>query len=236
MNITSMSPSTGRMMKENGTTVNIADLLSKGSAAVSSGKFNIDSFSPRTGRMIREDGTVVNIAELIEQFVNSGGGSVTPEQIQEAVNNYLTQNPVQIKQANETTLGGIKAKQKTTETVEAAIDPETGKIYVPTYPESGGGSSGYVPPNKVSHGTADTTFTLPPNVEHAWDEVAELNLTLQEGEEGKSNIHCVSFISGATPTHLEFSPKATLTKDIEPNGKYTIVILNGIAAVGRGEL
>ena len=47
-------------------------------------------------------------------------------------------------QASENTLGGIKAKAKTTETVEAAIDTATGKIYVPTYPTSGGsGSGGY---------------------------------------------------------------------------------------------
>lgn len=45
-------------------------------------------------------------------------------------------------QARENTLGGIKAKAKTTETVEAAIDTATGKIYVPTYPESSGSSGG----------------------------------------------------------------------------------------------
>ena len=33
--------------------------------------------------------------------------------------------------ATETTLGGIKAKNRTTETGECAIDPETGKIYAP---------------------------------------------------------------------------------------------------------
>lgn len=41
-------------------------------------------------------------------------------------------------QATETTLGGIKAKAKTTESNEAAIDPITGKLYV----SDGGGSGG----------------------------------------------------------------------------------------------
>lgn len=146
--------------------------------------------------------------------------------------NYLTSVP----QAKESVIGGIKAKPKTDETVEVVIDESTGKLYVPTYPESSGGSTEYIPPKKVNHGTEDTTFTLPPNEEHTWDEVAELNLTLQEGEEAKSNIYCVSFTSGSTATRLSITPTATLTKDIEPNGKYTIVILNGIAAVGRGDV
>lgn len=45
-------------------------------------------------------------------------------------------------QASENTLGGIKAKAKTTETVEAAIDTATGKIYVPTYPAPSGSGGG----------------------------------------------------------------------------------------------
>lgn len=44
-------------------------------------------------------------------------------------------------QATETKLGGIKAKAKTNETVEIAIDGATGKLYAPTYPT--GGSSDY---------------------------------------------------------------------------------------------
>lgn len=90
----SIYPMSGRMIREDGTIFNVADGLSKGSAAINKSKFPIDSMSPMTGRMIREDGSVVNIAELIEVFVNSGGGSITPEQIQQAVNDYLEQHPV----------------------------------------------------------------------------------------------------------------------------------------------
>lgn len=38
-------------------------------------------------------------------------------------------------QATENVLGGIKAKTKTSETVEVAIDSLTGKLYVPSYPK-----------------------------------------------------------------------------------------------------
>lgn len=45
-------------------------------------------------------------------------------------------------QATENALGGIKAKAKTDETVEVAIDSASGKLYVPTYPTPSGSSGG----------------------------------------------------------------------------------------------
>lgn len=42
---------------------------------------------------------------------------------------------------SEEALGGGKAITKTEETVPVAVDPETGQLFVPTYPEAGGGSS-----------------------------------------------------------------------------------------------
>ncbi len=36
--------------------------------------------------------------------------------------------------ATNAALGGVKAKAKTDETVEAAVDAESGKLYVPAYP------------------------------------------------------------------------------------------------------
>lgn len=74
MDITSMSPVTGRLVKEDGSIYNIADALSDGSEPVTSQKVPIHAMSPRTGRMVREDGTIVNVAELIEKLINSGGG------------------------------------------------------------------------------------------------------------------------------------------------------------------
>ena len=49
MDITSMSPVTGRLVKEDGSTFNVADALSDGSEAVTSGKVPIHAMSPRTG-------------------------------------------------------------------------------------------------------------------------------------------------------------------------------------------
>lgn len=78
MDITSMSPVTGRLVKEDGSIYNIADALSDGSEPVTSQKVPIHAMSPRTGRMVREDGTIVNVAELIEKLLSSGGGGGTP--------------------------------------------------------------------------------------------------------------------------------------------------------------
>lgn len=231
MDITSFSPRTGRMVKEDGSITNIADVISKGSQPVTSQKVPIHAMSPMTGRMVREDGSIVNIAELIEQFINTGGGSFTPEQIQEAVNNYLTQNPVQITQATETILGGIKAKEKTDETVEAAIDPATGKLYVPTYPSSG--ASGYVSPDTVEHGTADTTLELTPNVLHKWDEVTSLDLTLGSETDGVVNEFMFSFISGATATQVTLPSTVKGLPAIGPNSKYEMSIVDNCLAYGR---
>lgn len=58
---------TGRILKEDGTYVNIADILG---GADTGEKRDISKYSPMSGRMIKEDGTVVNIAENI-----GGGGS-----------------------------------------------------------------------------------------------------------------------------------------------------------------
>ena len=77
MDITSMSPVTGRLVKEDGSIYNIADALSNGSEPVTSQTVPIHAMSPRTGRMVREDGTIVNVAELIEELLSSGGGTGT---------------------------------------------------------------------------------------------------------------------------------------------------------------
>lgn len=43
---------------------------------------------------------------------------------------------------SDTQLGGGKAVEKTDEDVPVAVDPSTGQLFVPTYPESGSGASG----------------------------------------------------------------------------------------------
>lgn len=56
--MTSYSPRSGRMTKEDGTVVNIADLLAGEADAVSESAYNINFYSAQSGRMIREEGDV----------------------------------------------------------------------------------------------------------------------------------------------------------------------------------
>ena len=80
-------------------------------------------------RQVPEGGTtgqVLTKTETGEEWQDpSGGGSYT------------------LPQATADTLGGVKAKTKSTETVEVAIDTNTGKLYVPD--QSGGGGSYVLP-------------------------------------------------------------------------------------------
>lgn len=66
-----MTPQTGRMIKEDGTTVNLADLIG---GTDTGERVNIDMMAPKSGRFVKEDGSVVNLADVIEAFL-SGGGS-----------------------------------------------------------------------------------------------------------------------------------------------------------------
>ena len=72
MNINEFHPFSGRFVKEDGTTVNIADEL--GGKSVSDKVYDIDNMMPHSGRFIKEDGTCVNIADMIANG-DIGGGS-----------------------------------------------------------------------------------------------------------------------------------------------------------------
>lgn len=76
MDITSMSPHTGRIVMEDGGIWNMADALAELTNAdpVSKAKIPITAMSPRTGRMVREDGSIINIADLLKEWIDSGGG------------------------------------------------------------------------------------------------------------------------------------------------------------------
>lgn len=73
MNINEFQPTSGRFVKEDGTTVNIADAL--GGKSVSDKVYDIDNMMPHSGRFIKEDGTVINIAESIGSGGGGGGSS-----------------------------------------------------------------------------------------------------------------------------------------------------------------
>lgn len=74
MNINEFHPTSGRFVKEDGATVNIADEL--GGKSVSDKVYDIDNMMPHSGRFIKEDGTCVNIADMIANGdIGGGGGS-----------------------------------------------------------------------------------------------------------------------------------------------------------------
>lgn len=74
MNINEFHPTSGRFVKEDGATVNIADAL--GGKSVSDKVYDIDNMMPHSGRFIKEDGTTVNIADMIANGdIGGGGGS-----------------------------------------------------------------------------------------------------------------------------------------------------------------
>lgn len=100
---------------------------------------------------------------------------------------------------------------------------------------SGGSSSGSGAYSEVSHGTADTTFTLTPNTFHIWDEVNTLTLTLGSETSGVANEYLFQFTSGSTattlslPDDIKWTGGETLT--IEANKIYQISILKGLGSV-----
>lgn len=66
-----------------------------------------------------------------------------------------------------------------------------------------------------------TTYTLQPNIQVVWNEVAELNLTLAPEKQNAINIYPFWFTSGATPTRVTLP--ATIILDgfvTKPNKKY----------------
>lgn len=72
MNINEFHPTSGRFVKEDGATVNIADAL--GGESVTDKIYDINNMMPHSGRFIKEDGTCVNIADMIANGDIGGGG------------------------------------------------------------------------------------------------------------------------------------------------------------------
>ena len=129
-NISNFSARSGRMIKEDGTVVNIADLLAGDAEAVSESTYNIDSFSAMSGRMIREDGSVINIADEIANG-NIGGGGETSDY--NALTNKPTINGVTIEGDKTSEDYGIESADRR-EVLERSIENyyalrRTGKIY-----------------------------------------------------------------------------------------------------------
>jgi hypothetical protein len=99
----------------------------------------------------------------------------------------------------------------------------------------GSGGSGNGAYAQVNHGMSDTTFTLTPNTFQVWDEVTELNITLDSEISGVANEYLFQFTSGSEPTTLSIPEDIKWANDdapvIEANKIYQISILKYLGSV-----
>jgi hypothetical protein len=99
----------------------------------------------------------------------------------------------------------------------------------------GSGGSGNGVYAQVNHGMGDTTFTLTPNTFQVWDEVTELNITLDSEISGVASEYLFQFTSGSEPTTLSIPEDIKWANDeapvIEANKIYQISILKGLGSV-----
>lgn len=79
---------------------------------------------------------------------------------------------------------------------------------------------------QTDHGTSDTTFELPPNQYHTWNEVSALTLTLAAEEAGVVNEYHFSFDSGATATTLSLPEGIQTDIVVEPSTHYECSIID----------
>lgn len=129
---------------------------------------------------------------------------------------------------SDTQLGGGKAVAKTDEDVPVAVDPMTGQLFVPTYPENTGSSA--TPRQEMT--SSDTTVTLEPNKLYVFPEMASLTVTLgTPSDTNVANEYHFFFTSGATATTLTLNDVLSDAYSIEANMKYEVSILEGVAYI-----
>ena len=96
MDIKSFNMHSGRMVKEDGTTINIADALAGNAQPVTESKEKIEYYQMISGRFVKEDGTVVNIADEIAKGNIGGGGGSTGTTNYNDLTNKPTINGVEL--------------------------------------------------------------------------------------------------------------------------------------------
>ena len=96
MDIKSFNMHSGRMVREDGTIINIADALAGNAQPVTESKEKIEYYQMISGRFVKEDGTVVNIADEIAKGNIGGGGSSTGTTNYNDLTNKPTLNGVEI--------------------------------------------------------------------------------------------------------------------------------------------
>lgn len=128
---------------------------------------------------------------------------------------------------SDTQLGGGKAVEKTDEDVPVAVDPSTGQLFVPTYPES---ASADIPRQEMQN--TDTTVTIEPNKLYIFPEMASLTVTLGTPTDSNvANEYHFFFTSGTTATTLTLNDVLSDAYSIEANMKYEVSILEGVAYI-----
>ena len=140
--------------------------------------------------------------------------------------------PYELPIMSDTQLGGGKAVEKTDEDVPVAVDPETGQLYVPTYPES---ASADIPRQEMQN--TDTEVTIESNKLYIFPEMASLTVTLAE----PSNTDIVNewhwfFDSGETACvfslqNQDGSQVYTDTYSIDANMRYEVSVLHNVAYI-----
>jgi len=77
MNINEIIPASGRMLAEDGSVINIVDILNAGGGVspVSSTVYDINVYAPRTGRVVGEDGKAYNLVDLLSAISGGGDGN-----------------------------------------------------------------------------------------------------------------------------------------------------------------
>lgn len=127
-----------------------------------------------------------------------------------------------------TQLGGGKAVAKTDEDVPVAVDPSTGQLFVPTYPEN---TSSSATPRQEMQNT-NTNVTLEPNKLYVFPEMASLTVTLGTPSDANvANEYHFFFASGSTATTLTLNDVLSDAYSIEANMKYEVSILEGVAYI-----
>ena len=136
--------------------------------------------------------------------------------------------PYELPIMSDTQLGGGKAVEKTDEDVPVAVDPSTGQLFVPTYPEN---TSSSATPRQEMQNT-NTNATLEPNKLYVFPEMASLIVTLAEpSDTNVANEYHFFFTSGQTATTLTLNDVLSDAYSIEANMKYEVSILEGVAYI-----
>lgn len=121
-----------------------------------------------------------------------------------------TQSRYTLPQATETALGGIKAKARTTETAEAAIDASTGKIYVPGAGEAANGLPAGGTAGQVLKKQSTTDYDA------AWENEAASTVSIEDSGEHFTSENVEGALSELFTSVSD--GKASLITDVESKG------------------